>query len=62
LKHLEYAPITPQEALKEYGSFRLAAHIEVLRKQGHDISTKMVREGGKEYARYTLHRKETQHG
>ena len=49
MKHLEYAPITPEEALKEYGSFRLAAHIEVLRKQGHDISTKMVREDGKEY-------------
>jgi len=48
------------EALDRYGSFRLAAHIEVLRKQGHNIFTKMVNQNGKEFASYTL-RKDT-HG
>ena len=42
------------EALDKYGSFRLAAHIEVLRRQGHPIFTTMVNENGKEFARYTL--------
>lgn len=40
------------EALDTYGSFRLAAHIEYLRKQGHPIFTEMVKQGGAEYARY----------
>jgi hypothetical protein len=51
---LDSASITPKEALELYGSFRLAAHIEVLRRQGHKISTTMVNENGKEFARYTL--------
>jgi len=42
------------EALNQYGSFRLAAHIEVLRRQGHRIHTTMVNENGKEFAKYTL--------
>jgi len=54
------ASLTPMEALDRYGSFRLAAHIEVLRKQGHNIFTKMVNQNGKEFASYTL-RKDT-HG
>lgn len=40
------------EALNLYGCFRLAAHIEVFRRQGHSIHTEMVSEGGREYARY----------
>jgi len=42
------------EALNYYGSFRLAAHIEVLRKEGYNISTTMVKDNGKEYASYKL--------
>jgi len=42
------------DALQHYGSFRLAAHIEFLRRQGHHIFTEMVKEGGREYARYHL--------
>ena len=53
LAHLQrYGNITPQEALRHYGSFRLAAHIEVYRKAGHRIATKMVTERGSEFARY----------
>ena len=40
------------DALQNYGSFRLAAQIEYLRKQGHPILTTMVKESGREYARY----------
>jgi biotin operon repressor len=42
------------EALNLYGSFRLAAHIEVLRKEGYNIFTHMVKANGREYASYTL--------
>jgi len=63
LRHLQNGlTITPQDALQHYGSFRLAAHIEVLRKEGHPIITKMVREGGKEYAQYKYLSGETTHG
>ena len=50
--------ITPIEALNEYGCFRLAAHIEVLRREGHNIFTHMVDNGGKKFAKYTYTRKD----
>ena len=53
MKHLmDIGPITAKEALDKYGSFRLAAHIEVFRKQGHPIFTEMVKQGSAEFARY----------
>jgi hypothetical protein len=55
LNHLrDIGSLTPLEALNEFGCFRLAAHIESLRKDGHRIFTHMVNENGKKYARYTL--------
>ena len=55
LTHLQSGgSLTPQDALNMFGSFRLAAHIESLRKDGHRIFTHMVNENGKKYARYTL--------
>jgi hypothetical protein len=55
LTHLtNVGSLTPLEALNEYGCFRLAAHIESLRKDGHRIFTEMVNEGGKKFAKYTL--------
>ena len=54
---MDIGPLTPKEALNAYGSFRLAAHIEALRRQGHPISTTMVKEDGREFARYN-YRKE----
>jgi hypothetical protein len=59
LNHLrDIGSLTPLEALNEYGCFRLAAHIESLRKDGHRIFTQMVDEGGKKFAKYTLTRKD----
>jgi len=63
LRHLQRGlSITPKEALHYYGSFRLAAHIEVLRKEGHPITTTMVKEGGAEFAQYKYLSGETLHG
>lgn len=43
LQHLrDGASITPIDALRDYGCFRLAAVINTLRDDGHNIITKMV--------------------
>ena len=58
LTHLQNGgSLTPRDALNMFGSFRLAAHIESLRKDGHNIFTSMVSEDGKKYAKYTYTRK-----
>lgn len=44
--------ITPIEALKEYGCFRLASRISELRKEGWDIETEHPAHG--RYAIYRL--------
>ena len=55
LKHLqEGRSITPIEALRDYGCFRLAAIIHVLREDNYNIITNMVKEGDKTYAKYSL--------
>jgi hypothetical protein len=47
--------ITALEALSNFGIFRLASAIEVLRKRGMSIETEMKEDpNGKTYARYTL--------
>jgi ribosomal protein S8 len=53
-KHLQTKGfITPLEALKKFGCFRLAARIFDLRDKGFIIETKIVEEkGGKRYAKY----------
>ena len=43
--------ITPMDALKEHGCFRLAAVVCDLRKEGHNIIKKS---NGKKYATYYL--------
>ena len=54
LRHLQARKsITPLEALKRYGCFRLAARIQELR-QEHRIDTETVKRNGKRYARYVL--------
>jgi len=58
LDYLErYGSITPLEALSAFNSFRLAAVINRLRKDGYAIKTDINAEG-KPYAIYTLVRKE----
>lgn len=56
LLHLQSGQtITPIEALELFRCFRLAARIESLRKDGHNILTEMVESPeGKRYARYSL--------
>ena len=46
--------LSPIEALNKFQCFRLAARVRDLRKAGHDIQTKTVKEDGKKYAVYSL--------
>lgn len=46
--------LTAMDALNGCGCFRLAARINDLRRQGHNITTESVSTGGKVYARYRL--------
>jgi hypothetical protein len=51
-----HGSITPAQALRTYNVYRLGARIFELKRQGHTITSKLVRSlGGKHYARYTLH-------
>ena len=52
--------ITPMEALKDYGCFRLAVHINRLRNEGMKIHTENVRNGKKQFARYSLIKEQIQ--
>ena len=47
-------PITPIEALAQYGCFRLGARIHDLKHQGHPIAKRMIedRRTGKRFAEY----------
>lgn len=54
-KHLSSGkPLTPIQALNKFGCFRLAARINDLRKEGLNISTKIMTKKGKIYASYRL--------
>lgn len=46
--------ITPLDALKMFGCFRLSARISNLKEQGFDIVTTMVQVNDKRVAQYTL--------
>ena len=59
LRHLRIATITPLEALKYAGCWRLGARIHDLRREGHKIDTEIVtvtnnRGEVKRVARYRL--------
>jgi hypothetical protein len=57
LDHLKRGDsITPLEALSLYGSLRLGAVIFVLKKEGYDIASKLVKRGryNSMVAEYTL--------
>ena len=61
LDMLQRGPVTAMDALTEVGCFRLAARINDLRRDGHDIVTTTIEtNGGKHIAQYTL--KEPQNG
>ncbi|MBV7387249.1 helix-turn-helix domain-containing protein [Pasteurellaceae bacterium TAE3-ERU1] len=46
--------VTPLEALRRFGCFRLGAVIYKLRQEGYTIKTHNVRKDGKYFADYTL--------
>lgn len=55
LKHLQDGhKITPMEALRLYGCFRLSARILELRKSGWQIDTANITEGKKTFAEYSM--------
>lgn len=49
-------PITPLEALRHFGCFRLSARIADIRKAGYDVRVEMITDTktGKKYASYSL--------
>lgn len=59
----QHQTITPMEALKKFGCYRLRARVWDLRKEGYNISTTMIygvdRNGNpSKYALYTLDERE----
>lgn len=51
---LEGNSITPIDALKLFGSFRLGARIFQLREEGMNIKTELIHEGRKRFAKYSI--------
>ena len=49
---LTHGSITPLEALREYGCFRLGARIWELRRDGFPVEPTTEEQGGKRYAKY----------
>ena len=57
LAHLQAGEsITPMEALRAFGCFRLAARIKDIRDAGHDVDMVLEGDGEKKWARYSLRR------
>lgn len=46
--------LTALQALDRLGCLRLAARIDELRDAGYGVQTRLVREGGRRFARYRL--------
>jgi hypothetical protein len=46
--------LTPLEALRRFGCFRLGARIWDLKQDGHDIRTELVDVNGKRVAKYRM--------
>lgn len=46
--------VTPQDALRDLGIFRLAARVHELRREGYAISMRESAEKGERYAIYSL--------
>jgi hypothetical protein len=46
--------LTPVQAIVLFRCYRLAARISELRGKGYNISTEIIKRGGKRYAKYTL--------
>ena len=49
-------PLTPLVALRRFGTFRLGARVYELKRQGHPITSRLVRRGEAHVAEYRLER------
>ena len=47
-------PLTPLQALRKFGTFRLGARVYDLRNDGHKIKARMIERNGKRFAEYSL--------
>ncbi len=55
LRHLKNGlTLTPKQALRQYGTMRLAARVFDLKQQGHDIRADIIKVNGARVARYSL--------
>lgn len=55
LAHLQSGKtLTPLQALRRFGCFRLGARVWDLKRDGHDIRSRLVEIDGKRVARYQL--------
>ena len=48
--------ITPIDALKMFGCFRLSGRIHFLKRKGYDIKTDIVEMNGKKFAEYSINK------
>jgi len=46
--------LTPLDALNKFGCFRLGARVYDLKKQGHNIKSRLIGNSGKNFAQYWL--------
>ncbi|GAT33259.1 helix-turn-helix domain-containing protein [Terrimicrobium sacchariphilum] len=53
--------ITPMEALRKFGSFRLGARIYDLKRRGFMIHTKLIERRGKRFAQYEMSNDQPDH-
>ena len=60
LQHLQRQPITSMDAIELYRNTRLADSVFVLRKEGHNITTKTIKTENGSYAEYRLERQDEQ--
>ena len=49
--------LTPMEALKRFGCFRLSGRILEIRREGYPVLTTIVERGEKHVAQYSMRRK-----
>jgi len=58
LQHLQRQPITSMDAIELYRNTRLADSVFVLRKEGHNITTKTIKTENGSYAEYRLEKQD----
>ena len=54
--------ITPLNALRRFGCFRLATRIFEMKRAGYEIECSRISENGKSYGCYSMRKKGAKHG